>query len=452
VAQVVVIGGGLGGLAAAARLAKLGHAVTLVERSSRLGGVVRTTELDDPVLGRFRWDAGPVVMTLPAAARDLFRKSGRPLERIIELAPLPVPRRHVFGDGTVLDLPVGSRSGQRRAVDDALGSAVGAAWERVIDDLGPTWDLLRTRMLEVPFAGVRSLGLSGVRLLAAGGSLRTAARRLLPDARARQVLEYPVLTTGTDPAHAPAFTAVRSYVERTFGLWTCSGGMGRFVDALAGRLDERRVTVRLGTEATSITVDGRVFGVTLHDGERLAADVVVSGVDVRTLAGSLLRRPPQALRRSAGTLRGAPPPQVVHLGLADPPTDLPPVTVFHAAQRDGSPTIAVHAVDSPGQAPAGHRAVTIVVHRRAGVGVSADPLEVLAGYGWDLRGRVVARLDGEAASYGPAWRGSRHGLGVTRNQTAVPGLFAVGGTAHPGPGIPEVLLGAAAVASQVGRA
>jgi phytoene dehydrogenase-like protein len=243
VARVVVIGGGLGGLAAAARLAKLGHAVTLVERSSRLGGVVRTTALDDPARGRFRWDAGPSAMTLPAAARDLFRKSGRPLERVLELVPLTVPRRHVFGDGTVLDLPVGSRSGQRRAIEEAMGSASGAAWEQTIDDLAPTWELLRTRALEVPFAGVRSLGLSGARRLAAGRSLRSLARHHLPDERMRRVLEYPVLATGSDPAAAPAFTAVRSYVERTFGLWTCRGGFGQFVDAPPGRMDKRHLPV-----------------------------------------------------------------------------------------------------------------------------------------------------------------------------------------------------------------
>jgi phytoene desaturase len=446
----VVIGGGLGGLAAAARLAKLGHTVTLVERSSRLGGVVHTTDHDDPALGRFRWDAGPAAMTLPATVRDLFRKSGRPLERVLEVRPLPTPRRHVFPDGTVLDLPVGSRSGQRRAVEAALGSTTAAQWEAVVDDLAPTWDLLRTRVLEVPFAGVGSLGVAGVRRLAPGRSLAGFARRRLADGRARKVLEYPILTTGSDPANAPAFTAVRSYVERTFGLWTCAGGFGALVDALALRLHERGVTVRLETEAVTLGLDGGITGVDLLGGEHLAADVVVSGVDVRTLAEGLLPRPPRALRRSARTLRDASPPRCVHLGLAGPTDDLRHETVFHGDDDPVSPTVVVRAPDDPSFAPAGHRAVSILVphHGRT----TADPLDLLARRGWDIRDRVVARLDGETTSYGPAWRGPAQGLGVAHNATSVRGLFLVGGTAHPGPGVPEVMLGAAAVATQIGRA
>ncbi|MGZ4461062.1 MAG: FAD-dependent oxidoreductase, partial [Nocardioidaceae bacterium] len=88
-ARVVVIGGGLGGAAAAARLAKLGHQVTLVERQDRLGGAVGYVEQDG-----FRWDSGPTSTALPAVVRDLFRKSGRPLERELELVPLEPMREH----------------------------------------------------------------------------------------------------------------------------------------------------------------------------------------------------------------------------------------------------------------------------------------------------------------------------------------------------------------------
>src|SRR5687767_4938081 len=76
-ARVVVVGGGFGGLASAARLARLGHEVTLVERSATLGGALATVTSDEG----FAWDAGPTTTLLPAVVRDLFRKTGRPLER-----------------------------------------------------------------------------------------------------------------------------------------------------------------------------------------------------------------------------------------------------------------------------------------------------------------------------------------------------------------------------------
>ena len=93
--RVVVVGGGLGGLASAARLAKLGHEVTLVEQAAELGGALTFETAEG-----FTWDRGAHGTLLPAVLRDLFRKSGRPLERELDLEPVEVVRHHRFTDGT----------------------------------------------------------------------------------------------------------------------------------------------------------------------------------------------------------------------------------------------------------------------------------------------------------------------------------------------------------------
>src|SRR6059058_3134915 len=110
--RVVVVGGGFAGTATAARLAKLGHEVTVVERRERLGGALGFVEQDG-----FRWDAGPSATALPAVLRDLFRKSGRPLERELDLVPVEPVREHRFTDGSVLALPGASRAAQLDAVE-----------------------------------------------------------------------------------------------------------------------------------------------------------------------------------------------------------------------------------------------------------------------------------------------------------------------------------------------
>ena len=115
-ARVVVIGGGLGGMASAARLAKLGHEVTLLERMPQLGGAVSFVTSEG-----FSWDAGPTSTLLPGVLRDLFRKSGRPLEKELELVPLELVREHHFADGTSVTLPGGSRGAQVTAIDEAEG-------------------------------------------------------------------------------------------------------------------------------------------------------------------------------------------------------------------------------------------------------------------------------------------------------------------------------------------
>ncbi|WP_447646319.1 FAD-dependent oxidoreductase [Nocardioides zeae] len=122
-AGVVVVGGGYGGLASAARLAKQGHAVTLVESGARLGGA-----LERVVRGDFAWDAGPSSTLLPAVVRDLFRKTGRPLERELTLEHRDLVREHRFADGTSLRLPGSSREAQAAAVDDLSPGSGRRGW------------------------------------------------------------------------------------------------------------------------------------------------------------------------------------------------------------------------------------------------------------------------------------------------------------------------------------
>src|SRR6476619_2878721 len=142
-ARVVVVGGGLAGAASAARLAKTGHDVTLVESLPTLGGAIGTVEQDG-----FRWDTGPSVTALPAVLRDLFRKTGRPLERETDLVAVQPLREHRFADGARLTLPAGSRAEQQAAVDDALGPGLGVQWVDYLHDLAGTWDNLRRDYLE----------------------------------------------------------------------------------------------------------------------------------------------------------------------------------------------------------------------------------------------------------------------------------------------------------------
>ena len=118
-ARVVVVGGGFAGMAAAARLAKTGHEVTLLERSARLGGALGSESMDG-----FTWDAGPSYTLLPAVIRDLFRKSGRPVERELDLEPVEVIREHRFEDRSRVRIHGGSRGAQLAAFEE-LGSGLG---------------------------------------------------------------------------------------------------------------------------------------------------------------------------------------------------------------------------------------------------------------------------------------------------------------------------------------
>src|SRR5689334_821351 len=135
-ARVVVIGAGMGGLAAAARLAVLGHAVTVVEKAPVIGGKLGLHERDG-----FRFDTGPSLLTLPAVYRDLFLKTGAPLETVLDLAPVDPVCHYRFADGLELDAPNASAPGMARAWDEALGAGAGADWTAFMARAAQIWDV-----------------------------------------------------------------------------------------------------------------------------------------------------------------------------------------------------------------------------------------------------------------------------------------------------------------------
>ena len=434
-ARVVVVGGGLGGTASAARLAKLGHTVTLVERSDRLGGAVGFLEQDG-----FRWDTGPTATMLPAVVRDLFRKSGRPLERELDLVPVEPAREHRFEDGTTLAMPTGSRSVQLDAVDAALGPGLGRQWVDHVHGFADTWDVLRRSFLERPWSpdhvdkATRSL-------IHTRATLDKAVARTLKDPRLRQVALTPAVLDGHDPRNVPAWLGMLAYVEQNFGLWTVPGGLGALGAAMTKRLGERRVEVRTGTIATDVVLrDGRAVAVATDQGE-VDADVVVCAVDPRTLpalAGFVARTMP------------AIPPRVVHVGLDGEVPDLPHEVVLHG---DKVTTV----VRTHGTAPDGGAAWTVLGRGR----IEEDLLTGLARRGLDVRDRVVARVDRSprdivvefgGSPYGVLWQGRgtlTHRLGT---RTPVPGVFCAGAHVAATTGLPFVGLTAAVVAEQVGPA
>src|SRR4051812_3346813 len=244
--RVLVVGGGFGGAAAAARLAKLGHEVTVLERSDRIGGALGLVERDG-----FRWDTGPSSTALPAVLRDLFRKSGRPLERELDLVAVQPMRQHRFPDGTVLSLPSGSRSAQLEAVGAAAGRAAGRAWVDYVHQHGEDWELLRRTVLERPY-DADHVDRRANALLRTRTSLHKVVVRRLADPRLRAVALFGSLLDGQDPRRLPSWAGMWAYVEQSFGTWTVRGGLGRLAAAMDRRLAERKVQIRLGAEVRDL--------------------------------------------------------------------------------------------------------------------------------------------------------------------------------------------------------
>jgi phytoene desaturase len=498
VARVVVIGAGMGGMAAAARLRVKGHEATVVESSDTYGGKLGVHARDG-----FVFDTGPSLFTLPAVYRDLFLKTGAPLEDSVELVALDPGFTYRFADGSMLPMPGAGVGRGAAAMGDALGGRAAADWRQLQERAGRMWATTRRPFLESPLTGMRDLAplardLGAVRTVAPWQSLRRLGTTYLADPRARQVLDRYATYSGSDPRRAPAVLATIPYVEATFGAWHIAGGLRRLGDALRQRLDDRGVTVRLSTPATRIVLSGgRVAGVEVTGGEVLAADIVVANADARAVYGPLLADeapagPLRRLARATPSLSGF----VLLLAVRGRTPGLTHNNVWFPRDYDAEfdavfgrdprpvddPTVYACVPDDPAMRPEGHEAWFVLVNaprhspggRERGTidwdapGLAdayADRvLARLAERGTDVRDRVLWRhlrtpADLERATgapggaiYGTSSNGPRAAFLRPQNASPVPGLFLVGGSAHPGGGLPLVGLSAEIVAGLVGRA
>lgn len=432
--RVVVIGGGFGGLASAARLAKLGHDVTLVEGSDRLGGALGYVEEEG-----FRWDAGPTTTLLPAVIRDFFRKSGRAAEKEIDLVPVEPVGQHRFPDGTVLDLPGGSRAAQLEAVGAALDEKAGRAWVEYVDDFADVWEALRKDWFERPWSEEHA-SKDARQLLATRLTLHKLVQRELRDERLRLLACHRAAFDGHEPRNVPAWEGVWSYVEQNFGAWTLPGGMGQLANVLAARLDTRGVTVLTGSRVLDLVVSGgRAAGVRLESGT-VDADHVVCAIDPRRLP---------ALATYVARTMPAIPPTICHVGVVGEVPDLPAEVVLH-----GDPTLVLR---TTGTAPEGAHAWTILGRGR----LAEDIVTALQRAGIRVRDQVEVRVDRSprelveqwgGSPLGVLWQGRRtltHRLGT---RTPVENVYMAGAHTTPGAGLPSVGLSAALVAQVIGPA
>ncbi|WP_195909126.1 NAD(P)/FAD-dependent oxidoreductase [Microlunatus sp. Gsoil 973] len=407
--DVVVIGAGLAGIAAAARLAKARHRVILLEQRDRIGGGWATQELDGVTV-----DAAPPIFSFPAPWRDLFRKSGRALEAEFarsgeDLVPAP-PARHIFADGTQFVLPIG-RGDQHAAIDDRFGRTAADRWRDLLDSLGEVWQALRPLGVEAELVDGKQLSRTVRKTLLHRRSLANLAADL-DHPQLSAVITDLAFQFGSRPDSTPAFIAVQLYLDRTFGRWTAGSGT-TMINTLRQRLELRRVEIRTGTRATAIGTGP--LSVTT-DRDTIVTRAVVATCDAHQLYQRLLPGSVAAAeRRRVGRLQPALAP-ATGLAWADLHTDAGPTeTVRH--NRAAAPTISYT--------------------RR----VAGRTLELTCDY-------RSGRPDPAA---GLAWRGFGSWLDRPPTASSVHGLFTAGPFGRGGPGTSQQILSGALAAYAVQR-
>ncbi len=499
--RVIVVGGGLAGLAAAVELRTRGAHVTLIERNAHLGGKMNVLSEQG-----FTFDMGPTIITLPQVLRGIIERAGRPVADYIDLRPCVPQWRCHYEDGARIDL---------QADVDAFAAALDAQFPKDKPGEGYRAFIAFSRRMfrlsekvffykdvESPLDMMRASPLGDPSLLGDVLGMRmhstvgATAHGMIREPHVRQMVEHFMQYVGSSPFLAPAILSLIAAAQVDHGCWYPMGGTRMVAGALERLARELGVEVLLGTgvrriaqaanPATPAAPKGSASAceVELDDGRRLRADAVVSNCDVQRTNRDLLATPAGRAqqRRIASRYTPACSGVVLYLGLdrqydhlahhnflfsGDSHQEFDDIYSQGIPARDPTLYLAAPSRSDPAQAPPGGEALYVLIHtpyrrdgqRWEGPGGLLEQYKpvVMAklrrfGMGDIDKHIVVDRFltpDGierlynaeGGAIYGLASHGRLLGGFKPRNRArAMKGLYLAGGSANPGPGVPMVLM------------
>jgi len=477
--HVVVIGAGMGGLAAAADLARQGVRVTVLDRAAAPGGKARRV----PVAGA-GVDGGPTVFTMRWIFEGLFADAGKRLDDFVTIHGAEMLARHAWREGGRLDLFADvDRSAE--SIGDFAGAADAQGYR---DFVARSADIYRT--LVGPFIAaqrpspldlVTRVGLGNLGALVRTAPWLTMWQALgkhFRDPRLRQLFGRYATYCGCSPFLAPATLMLVAHVEQD-GVWLVEGGMSQVATAIRELGESQGAVFRFDAPVAEILVErGRAAGVVLADGERIAADAVVFNGDVSALGQGLLgggarqaaRETPRAARSLAAITWCVNAPtsgfDLAHhnvffaedyarefaaifgaRGISEAPT----VYICaqdrgdhrgHAEVAPGAPERLLLLVNAPPDGDRGEMSdqmlarvqeTSFALLRRCGLQVQATPETTVrttpAGFNGLFPGTG-------GALYGRASHGATGTFARPGAVSRIPGLYLAGGSVHPGPGIP----------------
>ena len=474
--RIVVIGAGMGGLAAAIAAAGQGLQVTLVERAETPGGKMRQVKAGNALL-----DGGPTVFTMKWVFDRLFAEAGTALEDRLELERAETLARHGWSDGSRLDLFADPARN-----DAAIGAFAGASeakgFQAFCRDAKRIYETLKDSYIAAqrpgPLELTRRAGIPDLAAIKPFSSLWSALGGYFQDPRLRQLFGRYATYCGSSPFDAPATLMLVAHVELE-GLWRIKGGMHRLARTMSKLAAERGVSLRYECEVAKILVErGRACGVELTDGERLQADAVIFNGDAAALSsGSLGRAAERSVPKLPSNKRSL---SAVVWTLLGRSRDFPLLhhnvffsdayraefdDIFKRDRLPEQPTVYLCAQDrgESGHSPRDDESLYLLVNappradqrpfspeeietcaerafallQRCGLEVEQRPDTTLATTPNDFH-RLFPATGG--ALYGRASHGWSASFQRAGARSKLPGLYLAGGSVHPGPGVPMAAL------------
>ena len=491
--KIIVIGAGIGGMTTAARLARAGHHVSIYEASDRVGGKCRTEWI-----GRYAFDTGPSLLTIPAVYRDFFQRTGAQMGLVMELEAVDPSFDYRFHDGKSVQFTNLSRKATLASITESFGADAAEQWDAVLNRAERMWDVSREPFVESELKSPLSLLkrrhiLRDLRIIAPRATLRDFG---LQSPYLAKIMDRYATYSGSDPRKAPAVLSTIAFIEEAFGAWHIKGGIGTLSEHIAQRCEKVGVKIHLNSPIAAINLKGnKAIGITTASGEAISADIVISNVDAGLTYNQLITKPTLKVRRVRRELSKLEPSLAgfsLLLGLR--PSDAPELShhtilfpddydaefesIFTTKQPVEKPTIYICSPKDDSMVKIeGHKALFVLVN------APRHSTDVAEGFDWSDKNfaqkyanSIIDQIESQGipirdrldlleirtpldlqntvsapggSIYGTSSNGPRAAFLRAKNRSPLKNLYLVGGSAHPGGGLPLVGLSAEIVANAI---
>ena len=475
--RVAVIGGGLGALSGAIRLARLGFSVQLFEKNPKIGGKV-----NEVVLGNYRFDTGASLLTLPLVIDELFDFAGFVRSDYLDFVPIDPICRYFFSDSSVMD--ASADKAKMKVAIAQLSHDDAEAYERFLKYAERIHTLTAEIFMFTPIHEFRKLmkpqhfrTLFKLHQIDPFRTVHQSVSRFFSDPRLIQLFDRYATYNGSDPFQAPATLNIIPYIEYGLGGYYITGGIYRLIDALEAVAGELGVRIHTSAKVEKICHDSkRVSGLQVS-GKKVEADYVLCGADAvvahdELMGGHQHRR--EQLKRLEPSLsgmvflwgvRGKHPKLAHHNIIFSSDYEAEFKQIFKLQQVPDDPTIyiAITSKADAGHAPTDAENWFVLLNmpsltseqvwEREKDRMRTVVLDKLKRIGLDIADRIDVEQIYTPEDFSELYasnQGSIYGISSNSKTTAfkrlpnrsriLDGLYFAGGSVHPGGGIPLVML------------
>lgn len=484
--KAVIVGAGIAGIAAGIRLAVKGYTVEVFEANATPGGKLAEVTND-----KFRFDAGPSLLTMPEYIDELFALAGKDASKYFQYQKLDVICKYFYEDGTKLTAYTDKEKFEKEITTHTGESA--AALQKQAANSAQIYQLTNLVFLQRAFKGLKELftkdgfkAFLNVKKLDTGRTMHQANQSIFKDERMVQFYDRYATYNGSNPYAAPATLNIIPHLEQEFGAYFPTEGMYSIIASLVDLATMLGVKFNYNSPVDELMLNGKKATGIKVKGEIIYADVVVSNMDIWFTYNKLLKAYPKLHPKKILTQERSSSALVFYWGINKKFARLDLHNIFFSADYKAEfdqiwkdktiyhdPTVYVNITSKlkPKDAPQGCENWFVMINVPANTGQDWDALIT------EARKNILVKLSGllneniskliinetvldprgiesktssyQGSIYGTSSNNKYAAFNRHANQSAIKNLYFVGGSVHPGGGIPLCLLSAKIVAEAV---